>query len=48
MLAVTQVIDPLEEFDQYFSHPCVDKSVCPDLIAWWGVSFIFHLTFAIS
>jgi len=49
MSAVTQVIDPLEEFDRYFSCLCVDRSVCTDLVAWWGVSlFSFHLTFAIS
>ena len=39
----TQVINPLEEFDQYFSQPCVDRSVCTDLIAWWGVSQFFIL-----
>ena len=39
----TQVINPLEESDQYFSQPCVDWSVCTDLIAWWGVSQFFIL-----
>ena len=49
MSAATQVIDPLEEFDQYFSRPCVDRSVCTDLVVWWGVSFLSsHLTFSIS
>jgi hypothetical protein len=33
-----QVVDPLEEFDRYFSRPCVDRTVCVDLVAWWGVS----------
>ena len=49
MSAATQVIDPLEEFDRYFSRPCVDRSVCTDLVVWWGVSFLSsHLTFSIS
>jgi len=42
-VSATQVINPLEEFDQYFSWPCVDQAVCTDLIAWWGVSQFFIL-----
>jgi len=30
----TQVVNPLEESDKYFSCPCVDQLVCTDLIAW--------------
>ena len=42
-VSATQVINPLEESDQYFSQLCVDQSVCTDLIAWWGVSWFFIL-----
>jgi len=31
--SATQVINPLEESDQYFSQPCVDQSVCHYLFA---------------
>jgi len=43
----TQVNNPLEEFDQYFSWPCVDRSVA---LIWLlvGSKSNFHSLFAIS
>lgn len=39
LISQVQNEDPFVEFNKYFSTPPVLRALCPDPVAWWGVSF---------